>query len=155
MSTPRRTHPALVALAWAAAVVVATLVGMSAVGAIGTGILGGGQQPLTPAEVDQALAAARSVPNPPVAAPPPASPVSPAPPSPAAADVVASPGGTIVARCAGDVVEIVSASPAQGFRLHDEREGARVRFESDEERVEVRLHCESGRPVGAVRLDDH
>src|SRR6201991_436609 len=119
MSTPRRTHPALVALAWAAAVVVATLVGMSAVGAIGTGILGGGQQPLTPAEVDQALAAARSAPNPPVAAPPP---VSPARPSPAAADVVASPGGTIVARCAGDVVEIVSASPAQGFRLHDERE---------------------------------
>ncbi|WP_433290073.1 hypothetical protein ACQPZQ_42200 [Pseudonocardia sp. CA-142604] len=151
MSTPRRTHPALVALAWAAAVVVATLVGMSAVGAIGTGILGGGQQPLTPAEVDQALAAARSAPTPPVAAPPP---VSPTPPSPAAADVVASPGGTIVARCTGGVVEIVSASPAQGFRLDDEREGARVKFESEEETVEVRLRCESGRPVGAVRLDD-
>ncbi|GAA1191317.1 hypothetical protein GCM10009608_28720 [Pseudonocardia alaniniphila] len=131
--------------------VAATLVGMSAVGAIGTGILGGGQQPLTPAEVDRALAAARSAPTPPLAAPPP---VSPLPPSPAAADVVASPGGTIVARCAGDVVEIVSASPAQGFRLDDEREGARVEFESEEQKVEVRLRCESGRPVGAVRLDD-
>jgi hypothetical protein len=150
MSTPRRTRTALVALAWAAAVLVATVVGMSAVGAIGNGILGGGQQPLTPAEVDQALAAARSAPGPAAAAPAPASPAAVA----VAADVVASPGGTIVARCAGDVVEIVSVSPAQGFRLDDEREGARVRFESEQTKVEVRVSCQGGRAVGAVKLDN-
>ncbi|MCU1663139.1 MAG: hypothetical protein JWR58_3204 [Pseudonocardia sp.] len=158
MTTPRRTRTALVALAWAALVVVATLVGMSAVGAIGSGILGDGQQPLTPAQVDQALAAARAAPGPTSGSPPPA-PLAPAPvpassvPATAATDVVASPGGTVVARCVGDGLEIVSASPAQGFRLHDEREGSRVRFESEESKVEVRLSCQGGRPVGAVEVD--
>jgi hypothetical protein len=158
MTTPRRTRMALVALAWAALVVVATLVGMSAVGAIGSGILGDGHQPLTPAQVDQALAAARAAPGPTSGSPPPA-PLAPAPvpassvPATAATDVVASPGGTVVARCVGDGLEIVSASPAQGFRLHDEREGSRVRFESEESKVEVRLSCQGGRPVGAVEVD--
>ncbi|MDT7651442.1 MAG: hypothetical protein QOI36_2848 [Pseudonocardiales bacterium] len=158
MTTPRRTRTALVALAWAALVVVATLVGMSAVGAIGSGILGDGQQPLTPAQVDQALAAARAAPGPTSGSPAPA-PLAPAPvpassvPATAATDVVASPGGTVVARCVGDGLEIVSASPAQGFRLHDEREGSRVRFESEESKVEVRLSCQGGRPVGAVEVD--
>jgi len=158
MTTRRRTRTTLVALAWAALVVVATLVGMSAVGAIGSGILGDGQQALTPAQVDEALAAARTAP----ASAPPSSP--PAPPSPtpvlassvpatAATDVVASPGGTVVARCVGDALEIVSASPAQGFRLHDEREGSRVRFESEESKVEVWVSCQGGRPVGAVEVD--
>jgi hypothetical protein len=158
MTTPRRTRTALVALAWAALVVVATLVGMSAVGAIGSGILGDGQQPLTPAQVDQALAAARAAPGPTSGSPAPV-PLAPAPvpassvPATAATDVVASPGGTVVARCVGDGLEIVSASPAQGFRLHDEREGSRVRFESEESKVEVRLSCQGGRPVGAVEVD--
>ncbi|HET6258418.1 MAG TPA: hypothetical protein VFE39_07185 [Pseudonocardia sp.] len=159
MTTSRRTRTALVALAWAALVVVATLVGMSAVGAIGSGILGDGQQPLTPAQVDDALAAARVAPGPASGSPAPAPP-SPAP-SPAssvsataATDVVASPGGTVVARCVGDTLEIVSASPAQGFRLHDEREGSRVRFESEESKVEVRVSCQGGRPVGAVEVDN-
>jgi hypothetical protein len=152
MRSPR-ARTALVALAWAAAVVVATLVGMSAVGAIGPGILGSGRQPLTPTQVDQALAAARAVPAP--------APVAPAaPPSPpsvsnaAGADVVTSPGGTIVARCTGNAVEIVSASPAQGFRLDDDREGSRVQFESEDATVEVQLSCQDGRPVGAVAVED-
>jgi hypothetical protein len=153
MSSPR-TRTALVALAWAAAVVVATLVGMSAVGAIGTGILGRGQQALTPSQVDQALAAARAVPaSVPVAPPSPTGP--PSPPAAAAvavADVVTSPGGTIVARCTGSAVEIVSASPAQGFRLDDEREGSRMQFESEDTKVAVQLSCQGGRPVGAVEV---
>ncbi|WP_433276381.1 hypothetical protein ACQPZA_34330 [Pseudonocardia xinjiangensis] len=154
MSSPR-TRTALVALAWTAAVVVATLVGMSAVGAIGTGILGRGQQALTPSQVDQALAAARAVPaSAPVAPPSPTDP--PFPPSDSAAaavaDVVTSPGGTIVARCTGSAVEIVSASPAQGFRLDDEREGSRMRFESEDTTVAVQLSCQGGRPVGAVEV---
>lgn len=150
MTSSRRTRTALVALAWAAAVVVATLVAMSAVGAIGTGILGSGQQPLTPSQVDQALAAARAVPG-----PVPVAPTSPPPVSNAAgADVVASPGGTIVARCTGNAIEIVSASPAQGFRLDDEREGSRMQFESEDTKVEVQLSCQGGRPVGAVEVED-
>jgi hypothetical protein len=158
MTTSRRARTALVAIAWAAVVVVATLVGMSAVGAIGSGIVGGGQRPLTSDQVDESLAAARAREPAEPAAP------SPAPPSPAAAptsaapagttDVVGSPGGTIVARCTAGAVEVVSASPAQGFRLDDEQEHSRVRFESEETDVEVRLSCQNVRPVGVVEIDD-
>lgn len=151
----RRTGPVLAALAWAGTVVAATVLGMSAVGAIGSGILGAGQEPLTPAQVDQALAAARSAPAP---APVPTSAPTSAPAPPDAAEpptgVVTSPGGTIVARCAAGAVEVVSVTPAQGFRLHEEHEGPRVRFRSQGTEVEVNLSCQDGRPVGAVEVDD-
>lgn len=150
-----RTGPTLAALAWAGTVVAATVVGMSAVGAIGSGLLGPGQEPLTPAQVDQALAAARSAPAP---APSPASTSASRPLPPVAAEppteVVTSPGGTIVARCTDGAVEVVSVTPAQGFRLHEEHEGSRVRFRSQEADVEVDLSCQDGRPVGAVEVDD-
>jgi hypothetical protein len=147
----RRTGPTLAALAWAGTVVVATAVGMSAVGAIGSGILGAGQEPLTPDQVDQALVAARSAP-PPASAPVPSS-TSAAPP-PTSPEVITSPGGTIIARCADGPPEVVSATPAQGFRLHEEHEGSEVRFRSRESEVEVELTCENGRAVGAVEIDD-
>ncbi len=57
--------------AWAAAVGAALVVGLTAVGAIGAGLLGPGQQPLTPAEVDARLASAEPAapaPEPPVTA---------------------------------------------------------------------------------------
>ena len=56
MPTPR-TRLAAGFAAWLAAVATALVVGLSAVGAIGTGLLGPSQQPLTPAEVDARLAA--------------------------------------------------------------------------------------------------
>jgi hypothetical protein len=149
VATPR-TGTALAVLAWAATVLVATLVGMSAVGAIGSGILGAGQEPLTAAEVDQALASARS------AVPPTASAQTPAPvPTDPAGmtEVIPSPGGTVVARCMDGAVEVVSASPAQGYRL-DEQEYARVQFESEETDVDVELRCRDGRPVGVVEVDE-
>ncbi|GAA0925644.1 hypothetical protein [Pseudonocardia zijingensis] len=147
MSAPRTW---LAVLAWAATAVAATLVGLSAVGAIGSGLLGPAQEPLTSAEVDAELAAAR-------AAPPPLPPRTSATPEPVPGgpnEVIGSPGGTVVARCTGDVVEIVSASPAQGYGLDDEPEHARVRFEAEETEVEIRLSCRDGRPVGEVRIDD-
>lgn len=150
MPTSRRARTATVALAWLAAVVAATAVGLTAVGAIGDGIVGAGGQPLSPAEVDAALAAARSAP-PPTAAPAPAAPE----PGAAPAEVVASAGGTVVARCAGGVAEIVSASPAQGFRVDSEpgEDPGRVKFESGDVEVEVRLTCRDGRPVPEIRSD--
>jgi hypothetical protein len=51
-------------------------------------------------------------------------------------------------------VEVVSASPAQGFRLDDEREGTRVRFRSEGTDVRVWLSCQDGHPVGTVEIDD-
>lgn len=139
--------------AWVAAVAVALAVGLSAVGAIGSGLLGPGPQPLTPAEVDARLAATDPA-EPAVAAPP--QPPAAAPVDPATApDVVATEGGTILARCTGDVADVVSATPAQGFRVQTESEdgGPRVRFRAGKTRIEVHLSCAGGRPVAEVKND--
>jgi len=130
--------------AWAAAVGAALVVGLTAVGAIGAGLLGPGQQPLTPAEVDARLASA--------------DPATPAPGTAVAAppEVIATAGGTVLARCTGDRPEVVSATPAQGFRVQTEDDdgGPRVRFRAGQTRIEVNLTCADGRPVAAVATDD-
>jgi len=136
--------------AWAAALGAALVVGLTAVGAIGAGLLGPAQQPLTPAEVDARLASAE--PAPPVDT---RAAVSPAVDPGAAPEVIATDGGTVLARCAGGVPEVVSAAPAQGFRVQTEAEdtGPRVRFRAGHARFEVNLRCVDGRPVGDVETD--
>jgi hypothetical protein len=146
VSSPRTRLVAGVA-AWLVAVGVALAVGLTAVGAIGTGLLGPRPQPLTPAEVDARLASAEPA-GP--AAPETAAPV---PAAPAATpEVIATAGGTVLARCAGGTAEVVSATPAQGFRVQTEDDdgGPRVRFRAGKTRVEVRLTCVDGRPVADV-----
>jgi hypothetical protein len=114
-------------------------------------LLGPGEHPLTPAEVDARLASADPAQpvDTPAAVPPAAGPA-------AAPEVIATAGGTVLARCAGEVPEVVSATPAQGFRVQTEDDdgGPRVRFRAGHSRFEVNLRCVDGRPVGDVRTDD-
>jgi hypothetical protein len=141
--------------AWAAAVGAALVVGLTAVGAVGAGLLGPGPQPLTPAEVDARLASAEPVPS--VVAPTPVASADPGAVDPGAApEVIATSGGTVLARCAGGRPEVVSATPAQGFRVQteDENGGPRVRFRAGDLRIEVNLTCADGRPVAAIESDD-
>jgi len=143
MSSPRTRLVAGVA-AWAAALGAALVVGLTAVGAIGAGLLGAEQQPLTPAEVDARLASAEPVaPAPQTSAPEVAAPEVIAP------EVIATAGGTVLARCTADVPEVVSATPAQGFRVQTEDDdgGPRVRFRDGGTRIEVNLRCADGRPA--------
>ena len=149
MSSARTRLVAGVA-AWAAALGAALVVGLTAVGAIGAGLLGPGQQPLTPAEVDARLASAEpAAPVDTPAAVPPTAPV-------ATPEVIATDGGTVLARCTGGVPEVVSATPAQGFRVQTEDDdgGPRIRFRSGGTRFEVNLRCADGRPVADVQTDD-
>ena len=162
-TTPVRT--ATVVAAWLGAVVAATVVGLTAVNAFGAAIVGPGQQVLDPAEVDARLAAA----------PAPAAPLpettDPAPPAPTTTtatpqpEVINSRGGSVVARCDGARLAIVSIMPAQGFSQHggdgdDDNSGpgsghdGRVRFESDELRIELQLSCVDGRVSSSERVDD-
>jgi len=146
MSSPRTRLVAGVA-AWAAALGAALVVGLTAVGAIGAGLLGAEQQPLTPAEVDARLASAEPVaPAPQTSAPEVAAPEVIAP------EVIATAAGTVLARCTGGVPEVVSATPAQGFRVQTEDDdgGPRVRFRDGGARVEVNLRCADGRPVAQI-----
>jgi hypothetical protein len=151
MSSARTRLVAGVA-AWAAAVGAALVVGLTAVGAIGAGLLGPAQQPLTPAEVDARLASAEPLPpSETVVAP------APAPDGPAGApEVIATAGGTVLVRCSGGVPEVVSATPAQGFRVQTEDDdgGPRVRFRDGGTRIEVNLTCAGGRPVAEIENDD-
>ena len=161
MSIPRTRLAAGVA-AWLVAVGAALAVGLSAVGAIGTGLLGPAPQPLTPAEVDARLASTDpAVPG--AAATPTAAagPVGPGPVGPPPVDaaappeVIATAGGTVLARCTAGRADVVAATPAQGFRVQTENEdgGPRVRFRAGGTRVEVRLTCANGHPVAAVAAD--
>jgi len=150
MSSPRTRLVAGVA-AWAAALGAALAVGLTAVGAIGAGLLGAEQQPLTPAEVDARLASAEpGAPAPQTAAPEVLAPEVVAP------EVIATAGGTVLARCTADVPEVVSATPAQGFRVQTEDDdgGPRVRFRDGGTRIEVNLRCAGGRPVAEIENDD-
>jgi hypothetical protein len=141
--------------AWAAALGAALVVGLTAVGAIGAGLLGPGQQPLTPAEVDARLASAE--PAAPVDTPAAVPPADPVPREAGTApQVIATDGGTVLARCTGGTLEVVSATPAQGFRVQTEDDdgGPRIRFRSGDTRFEVNLRCADGRPVADVQTDD-
>ena len=152
VSRRRRARLVTATLAWALAVCAATAIGLTAVGAIGDGIIGAGQRPLTPPEVQARLVAAAAAARP--APPVPAGEVSLL--AGAASEALTSPGGAVLARCRGRVVEVVSAAPAQGFRVHEQDEDDRdeVEFESDDITVKVRLSCPGDRPVAQIKIDD-
>jgi len=153
MTGPRapRTRLAAGAVAWVLACVAALAVGLTAVNAIGTGLLGPADEPLTSGQGDAALASATAGPS----AVPSAAP-SPAPDAAGLPEVVATAGGTVIARCRDGSAEVVSAAPAQGFRVQQETEdgGPRVRFRDGGTRYEITLSCAGDRPVAAVEADD-
>jgi cytoskeletal protein RodZ len=146
-----------VLVAWLAAAGAATVVGAIAVGAIGSGILPQAERPLSPQEVNDRLAQATSGPAPTTTSST-ASGTSPTstPPTghqPDPTELFNSQGGSVIARCAPDL-QVVSATPSQGYRLKDvepEDGGQRVRFESGHTRIEIRLVCVAGRPVATTR----
>jgi hypothetical protein len=148
----RRARLLIATLAWVVGVFAATAVGMMAVGAIGDGIIGTGQRPLTAQEVEARLVAPAG------ARPAPASGNVVQPLASAAPDALASRGGTVLAHCRGGVVEVVSVTPAQGFRVEgqDEDDQDKVKFESESEEIKVKLYlsCVDGKPAIRESIDD-
>jgi hypothetical protein len=148
----RRARLTTATVAWLLAVLAATAIGLTAVGAIGAGIVGTGQRPLTPQEVQARLLAASAAARP----APVADRTTAEPPAAADAEALTSHGGTVLARCSGAVVEVVSVTPAQGFRVHDQDSDDRdkVELESEEIGYDVRLSCVNGHPVAEETVDD-
>ncbi len=67
-----------------------------------------------------------------------------------------SPGGSILAKCTGAVVRVVSASPSQGYRVLIESDGgqqAEVKFLGSTE-VGVQIVCVKGVPTQSVETSD-
>jgi cytoskeletal protein RodZ len=143
---------------WIVAAVAATAVGLAAVAAIGTDIFGAGQDPLSQSEVDQLLASRTQ--------PPPSSPSSPSSTTTTTTTTAAPPptvetptvGGTVISRCtANGLVEVVTATPAQGYQLDSEdgiEDHPSVKFTNGDTKIEVRLRCVNGTPSPEIKYDD-
>lgn len=161
MRSVRSVRAATGVLLWLIAAAAATTVGLVAVGAIGTDIFGANaQEPLSQSEVDRRLAMPppSSLPSP-TSSPPPTTSSPPDTQPPGKTTAVHSAGGTVLARCVPGGVEVVSSTPAQGYRVDHEEQGIddhpHVRFRAgdddegegeggDEGEVEVRLRCVGG-----------
>lgn len=146
---------------WLVAAAAATAVGLAAVAAIGTDIFGAGQEPLSQAEVEKLLASQTSrPPSSTSTGPSTTTPVPSTTPTTATPPTVQTPtpGGTVISHCtATGLVEVVTATPAQGWWLDQEDEvedHPKVRFTNGEERYEIRLRCVNGTPVPDIRYDD-
>lgn len=152
----------MVVAGWLAAAVLSTGVTLAAVSSIGSGIFGSSAGPLDRQRIAEALAtttpAAEPTPQPsPV---PTGSPATESAPTEQAIEprVITSAGGTVVARCAADsLVELLSWSPAQGFRVdkadHSPAREVEVEFESENDDVNMKIRCVGGVP-GLVDDDD-
>ncbi|WP_370965183.1 hypothetical protein [Amycolatopsis sp. cg9] len=142
----------LMAAGWLLAAAATAGVGTVALDVVGAGILGPQNQPLSADDVARALEtlpASTSAPVPPATTPPPSA------PEPRGLSV---PGGSLVAKCTGNQVELLSWSPAPGFRTDDVARGpaatASVKFKNDgTENVSV-VTCRDGAPHADTVADE-
>jgi hypothetical protein len=145
---------------WVVAAAAATAVGLFAVAAIGTDIFGAGQDPLSEAEVDRLLASRSATPTTTRPTQPTApSPTAPSSPAQGERKETVTDGGVVIARCApSGLVEVLSATPAQGYAVDGEDDDLddhpSVTFTSGDREIEVRFRCRDGIPVPEIRYDD-
>lgn len=134
---------------WVVAAAAATAVGLAAVAAIGTDIFGAGPDPLSQSQVDELLTT-----TPQTSSVPPSS----SAPPPTADTTTPTKGGTVISRCEGGLVHVLSTIPAQGYRVDgdddDLDDHPSVKFTSGEQEIEVRLRCVNGVPNPEISYDD-
>ena len=152
----------LVATAWLFAAALTATAATAAVNAVGSGLLGQGSPVLSQDEVRGRLSATPQLATPGAGAPtgsPSAAVPSPSgdTASPSATRVLATGGGTVVARCAAGQVTLVSWSPAQGYRTDDVNRGpaeaASVKFKSSDVELTVTVTCAGDEPQAATATD--
>lgn len=130
---------------WLAAAALATVIGVGAIRLVGESIASTPGGVRSQADVARELAAA----SPTTAAPAPTRSAAAAPTAPAGnRKTFDTPGGSVIAQCVGSRVELVLATPAQGYQLTNyERGEAEVHFEGPGGHFEVKLACPGGVPV--------
>ncbi|MFI7039574.1 hypothetical protein ACIBI0_23035 [Microbispora rosea] len=149
---------------WLLAAALATGTGVAVLGLLGRPLTGPAERPMTTEEVRLALARDTAAPPSPAAAttgPAPVDSSGGGTPGDAPATgrrLVSTSAGTVIARCDGGLVRLQSWTPAQGFEVDDVDPGpddrARVKFESDEDRLEVEVRCSGGVPVPRITRHD-
>ncbi len=149
MRVERPTRPVLQIALWTAAAAGALLLGLTAVGSIGSDLAGTQTQPLSAEQVDARLAQQAATAAPPAPAPVPTTAPASAPP----AVVQAGTAGNVLVRCDGATPRIVSVNPAQGWEREDDTDigPAEVVLDGDDvPDVRVTLSCAGGVPTGLV-----
>lgn len=146
---PRRTRPLLAVLGWLLAATAATTIGVLAIRAAGAGVVGTTTAALTQEQVAQALA--RSTPaTSPSGQPAPTTSAGPQ----GVSRVLATPGGTIIARCTNGQASLQSWSPAQGYETEDVTPGpaltAGLTFETHDSELLVHISCATGTPTATT-----
>ena len=154
----------LVVVGWLGAAALATAVTLAAVSSIGTGIFGSSSGSLDSDEIAEILASlpsATQASEPPSDTAEPTSSPSPEPTTEDAAEptVITTSAGTVVAQCSNDdLAEVVSWSPAQGFRVDNADRGpareVEIEFESGDDDIEVKVRCVNGVPTDVANDDD-
>ncbi|WP_125911471.1 MULTISPECIES: hypothetical protein [Pseudonocardia] len=154
MNPPNRrtTRIGLAAGLWVAAAAGALLLGLTAVGAIGSGLAGGRSvQPLAAEEVRAELDRHGGPATGPAPGTTPGTGSAPGPAPEPVGVVPAGAAGTILVRCEGGTPYVVSVNPAQGFeRDDDDLSPDQVEFDGDDVDVRVTLSCADGTPAGRV-----
>jgi serine/threonine-protein kinase len=155
---------------WAAAAVLTTLIGIAAVESLGDGILGSPEKPLTRGDVASQLAASpdhsggtpsaapSASSSPSASRPPSVSPPGKRTPPATSNRVFTIDGGTVVASCDGNLVTLLSWSPAQGYHVMRVERGpaktAEIRFGNGKENEghgsRLTVSCRDGRPQGST-----
>ncbi len=142
-------------LGWLCATLIATAVGIGAVSLLSEGLTSDAMTPLSSDAVAKALASAGPGAPTPTSGPSPGAPTATTGPSRS----LSSPGGTVIARCEGDLAYLMSWSPAQGWSVDEQQRGpassTMIQFEGDTDRnddleVTLTVTCRSGSPVSAV-----
>ncbi|MGE5290661.1 MAG: hypothetical protein ACM3ML_26415 [Micromonosporaceae bacterium] len=134
----------LAVVGWLAAAAAATTVGVVAVAAVGTSVVGTPTQPISDQQVDRALARATQTP----ARPPTTTPAT----TPGGITrSLTTRGGTVIARCLTGQATLLSWSPAQGYDTENVRAGpapaATLTFEAEHTEIRVRIDCPAGIPT--------
>lgn len=138
-------------MGWLCATLVATGVGLGAVSLLSESLTSDAMTPLSGDAVTKALAVSSPSASP-SATPTPRHTVGPS-------RSLSSPGGTVIARCEGDLAYLMSWSPAQGWSVEEQARGparsTMIKFEGDTDRnddleVTLTVTCRSGAPVASV-----
>lgn len=145
-------------IGWLCATLIATAVGIGAVSLLSERLTSDAMIPLSSDAVAKALASAGPGASTPTSGPSPDTPTAPtATTGPSRS--LSSPGGTVIARCEGDLAYLMSWSPAQGWSVDEQQRGpassTMIQFEGDTNRnddleVTLTVTCRSGSPVSAV-----
>ncbi|MEV7038203.1 hypothetical protein [Amycolatopsis sp. NPDC051061] len=140
----------LMTAGWLLAAVITAGAGTVALDVVGAGILGPQNQPLSQDDVARALETVPTTTTP--VAPTPTSSSAPAPRG------LTVPGGSVVAKCTGDQVELMSWSPAPGYRTDDVSRGpaatASVKFKDGGTENLTVVTCRDGEPHAETVADE-